>query len=306
MKTLFLFPGQGTQYQGMAHDFYDSSAEVRDLFERASEIVKIDLKKLLFEGTEEDLKKTINTQLSVALAARSAARVLKSKGITAQGCGGFSLGEWPALVEAGIITEDKLFSCLKVRGELMDKAVEKLGKPAGMSAIMFLDPEKIVSTISENKLEDVYPANFNSPVQVVISGLESSLAQAEELLKAAGAKKVVRLRVSGPFHSPLIQYAQDGLREYLQDIPFADPQIAFYANVSGKAVTSGTEAKEYAIQQVTGAVRWTDEEASMKADAYERVLEVGPGTVLQGLWKSAGNTPACQSAGTLDFQGLIN
>jgi [acyl-carrier-protein] S-malonyltransferase len=306
MKTLFLFPGQGTQYPGMAHDFYDSSAEIKDLFEFASETVKIDLKKLIFEGTEEDLKKTINTQLSVALAARSAARALKSKGITAQGCGGFSLGEWPALVEAGVITEESLFKALKVRGELMDKAVEKLGKPAGMSAIMFLDPEKIVNTLRENNLTDVYPANFNSPVQVVISGLEASLAQAEELLKAAGAKKVIRLRVSGPFHSPLIQYAQDGLREYLQDIPFADPKINFYANVNGKTITSGAEAKECAIQQVTGAVRWTDEEASMKADGYDRVLEVGPGTVLQGLWKSAGNAPVCQSAGTIDFQGLIN
>lgn len=306
MKTLFLFPGQGTQYPGMAHDFYDASAEVRELFEFASEIVKIDLKKLIFEGTEEDLKKTINTQLSVALAARSAARVLHSKGISAQGCGGFSLGEWPALVEAGIIPEGSLFSALKVRGELMDKAVEKLGKPAGMSAIMFLDPDTIVKTIAENKIENVYPANFNSPVQVVISGLEASLAQAEELLKAAGAKKVIRLRVSGPFHSPLISYAQDGLREYLQDIPFSDPKIAFYANVNGKPVTTGAEAKECAIQQVTGAVRWTDEEASMKADSYDRVLEVGPGTVLQGLWKSAGIIPAAQSAGTLDFQNLIN
>ncbi len=306
MKTLFVFPGQGTQFPGMGKDFFDSSAAVRELFELASETVMIDLKKLIFEGSEEDLKKTVNTQVSVALIDRAAALLAKEKGFIPSGAAGFSLGEWPAYAEAGCISETQLFNLLKIRGELMDKAVEKIGRPAGMSAVLFLSQADVVKTLQESGLSDVYPANFNAPTQTVISGIESSLAQAEELLKAKGAKKIVRLRVAGPFHSPLISYARDGLKEALADINFADPKIALYANVSGKRVSSGAEAKELAVEQVTGAVRWTDEEASMAADGYERILETGPGTVLTGLWKSIGFSPACQVAGTLDALGIVS
>jgi [acyl-carrier-protein] S-malonyltransferase len=305
MKTLFLFPGQGTQSPGMGRDFFDASAEVRALFEAASEAVKIDLKKLIFEGSDEDLKKTVNTQVSVALIDRASALVLKARGIQADGAAGFSLGEWPAMAQAGIISESEMFRLLKIRGELMDAAVAKMGSPCGMSAILFLDPALTVKTLEESGLPDVYAANFNSPVQVVISGVESSLAKAEELLKEKGAKKVVRLRVSGPFHSPLLSYAREGLAEALKDVPFADPKIAFYANVTGARVATAAEVKKLAIEQVTAAVRWTDQEAAMARDGYGRAIEAGPGNVLQGLWKAAVKDVPCLGANTLDLLNLI-
>jgi [acyl-carrier-protein] S-malonyltransferase len=300
MKTLFLFPGQGTQFPGMGKDLYDDDAKVRDLFELASETVKIDLRKLVFEGSEEDLKRTVNTQVSVALIDRAASLAAKKRGISPAGAAGFSLGEWPAYVEAGCISETELFRLLKIRGELMDKAVETLGRPCGMSAILFISAAEVEKALAESGLSEIYAVNFNSPTQTVISGVESSLAKAEELLKAKGAKKVVRLRVSGPFHSPLLSYARDGLKEALADVAFADPAINLYANVSGKRVQSGAEAKAFAVEQVTGAVRWTDEEAAMVADGYERVLETGPGTVLSGLWKAVNPEPLCKPAGKLD------
>jgi [acyl-carrier-protein] S-malonyltransferase len=303
MKTLFLFPGQGAQYPGMGKDFYDGNADVRNLFEIASETTGIDLKKLVFDGTEEALKRTVNTQLSVALIDRASSLVLRSRGIKADGTAGFSLGEWPALVEAGVIDEEAMFRLLKLRGELMDSAVEKLGRPCGMSAILFLDPAIVVKSIEESGIPEIYAANYNSPVQVVLSGTEQSLGEAENLLKEKGAKKIVRLRVSGPFHSPLIDYARVGLAEAVENVSFADPRIAVYANVTGKRVRSGTEAKELIVKQVTAAVRWTDEEAAMSADGYDRAIEAGPGNVLQGLWKAVVKDTPCLGANTL---GLID
>jgi [acyl-carrier-protein] S-malonyltransferase len=301
MKTIFLFPGQGAQYPGMGKDFYDDNAGVRALFELASDAAKIDLKKLIFEGTEDVLKRTVNTQLSVALIDRASSIILRSRGIKADGAAGFSLGEWPALVEAGVIDEAVMFELLKLRGELMDAAVEKIGRTCGMSAILFLDPAVVVKSIEESGIPDIYAANYNSPVQVVISGTEQSLEKAEILFKEKGAKKIVRLRVSGPFHSPLIEYARVGLAEAVEDVSFADPRIALYANATGKRVHTGTEAKELAVKQVTAAVRWTDEEAAMAADGFSRAIEAGPGNVLQGLWKAAVKDIPCLGANTLDL-----
>ncbi len=300
MKTIFLFPGQGTQYPGMGRDFYEADASVRQLFERASDAAKTDLRALLFEASEDDLKRTINTQLSVALMDRASSLMLRSRGIVPAGTAGFSLGEWPALVEAGVLEEDKMFSLLRLRAELMDKAVERLGRPCGMSAILFLKPDEVVAALRESGLPDVYPANFNSPVQVVISGVEDSLAKAEELLKAKGARKVVRLKVSGPFHSPLISYARDGLKEALSDVAFADPAIPLYSNVTGARIKSGSEARDLAAEQVVSAVRWTDEEAAFAADGYGRAVEAGPGSVLAGLLKAALPDLPCQLAGNMD------
>jgi [acyl-carrier-protein] S-malonyltransferase len=301
MKTLFLFPGQGAQYPGMGKDFFDASAEVRYLFGLASEASKIDLKKLIFEGTEDELKRTVNTQLSVALIDRASSSVLRSRGIIADGAAGFSLGEWPALVEAGVIDETALFKLLKIRGELMDAAVEKLGRPCGMSAILFLDPAIVVKSLEESGIPEIYAANYNSPVQVVISGTERSLGDAENLLKEKGAKKIVRLRVSGPFHSPLLEYARAGLSEAVENVSFVDPRIALYANATGKRVQTGLEAKELIVKQVTAAVRWTDEEVAMAVDGYGRTIEAGPGNVLQGLWKAAVKDIPCLGANTLDL-----
>ncbi len=299
MKTCFLFPGQGAQYPGMAKDFYETSKGVRQLFELASDASGVDLRKLLFESDEETLKQTRNTQLSVALAGAAAALCTREHGIRPEGCAGFSVGEWPALVEAGILAQADMFRLISERGRLMDEAGKRSGGST-MSAVLFLSPEAIEKTIADSGLDQVWIANYNSPSQSVISGTEAQIAVAEEKLKAAGAKRVIRLKVSGAFHSPIMAWARDGFAELLSDVVFSDPRIAVYSNVTGKKIGSGAEAKELAAAQITSPVRWIAEEAAIVADGFERCLETGPGGVLAGLWKAAGSTISCGPCGTLD------
>jgi [acyl-carrier-protein] S-malonyltransferase len=186
----------------------------------------------------------------------------------------------------------------------MDAAGSKAG-PSGMSAILFLDPSKVDEVLASSGIKDVYAANYNSPVQVVISGTEKGIARAEEALKAAGAKKVVRLRVSGPFHTPLMQYARDGLQEVLQDVEFSNPKIPLFSNVTGSRVASGAEARRLAVEQVVCPVKWTAEEEAIKAEGFDLCIESGPGTVLCGLWRAVDTKTPCLPSGNLDQLSAI-
>jgi [acyl-carrier-protein] S-malonyltransferase len=309
MKTCLVFPGQGAQYPGMGQDLYEASEAVQELFALATEITGIDVKTLLFEGSEEELKKTENTQVAITLVNLAVAEYLGEKGIVAEGAAGFSLGEYSALVYTGVLSAKDVFPLVKLRGELMAKACSALdqseGAP-GMAAVIGLAPEKVDEALDAAGVQGVYGANYNSPVQVVISGTAAGLQESAEVLKAAGAKRVLPLKVSGPFHSPLLQGAADDLKAALESIPFNDPKKALYSNVTGQRISSGVEAKALAVEQVVKPVKWTTEERLLVEEGYQRLIESGPGTVLTGLWKKFNSDIPCFSAGKLEqIEALI-
>ncbi len=180
----------------------------------------------------------------------------------------------------------------------MDGAGRRSGGST-MSAVLGLDPAAIEAALKSAGIKDAWIANYNAATQSVLSGTEAGIIAAEEAVKAAGAKRAIRLKVSGAFHSPIMRYAYDGFKELLADVQFKDPAIAFYSNVTGGRVTSGEELRQLAAEQIISPVRWIDEEQAIIADGYGRILEAGPGTVLAGLWKSAGSDLVVMPAGTV-------
>ena len=303
MKACFLFPGQGAQYPGMGKDLWETSAVVREMFDHAADTTHIDVKKLLFEGTEEELKITDKTQIAVTLMNLSVAEVLEERGWVCDGAAGFSLGEFSAFTEAGVIHLDDVFPIVKIRGEIMNHVADShdsgSGRP-GMAAVIGLTYDQIQHIIPEQKIANLYAANNNAPQQVVLAGTYDALNQAEEVCKTAGAKRFVKLRVSAPFHSPLMEEARKEIAEVLKDYHFEDPKKPVYSNVTAQLISSGVEAKDLCIQQIVSTVRWVDVERQVLADGYNRCVECGPGMVLTGLWKSVSKDVECSPAGTLD------
>ena len=302
MKTCFLFPGQGAQYAGMSKDLWESSPRVKELFQSASDAARMDMKKLLFDSSDEDLMATDKTQVAMTLACLCSSTVLQERGIVPEACAGFSLGEYAALCEAGVLKVADVFPIVRIRGELMEKAARgmdsKDGAP-GMAAVLGLPAQKTVAAVEALSSSGVYPANYNSPVQVVVSGTAQGLAVAEKELKAAGAKRLVRLQVSGPFHSPLMAEARAAFDEALSAFSFSDPATAVYSNVTGKKLGSGAEARELCGKQLVSMVRWVDVQEALLADGCGRFFEAGPGTVLTGLLRALRPEAPCFPAGTL-------
>ncbi|MBI9099340.1 MAG: ACP S-malonyltransferase [Spirochaetaceae bacterium] len=302
MKTCFLFPGQGAQYPGMGKDLWENSEVVKDLFKTVSAISGKNMESLLFEGSEEDLKATDNTQLAVTLVNVSTSLVLKEKGVEPQGCAGHSLGEYSALWQAGVLSTEDLFKIVKIRGEVMEKTCRTLHTPEGspgMAAVVGISSDEVKKAL-EKVPGKIFMANDNSPIQTVIAGEGKAIEAAQAIMDEAGAMKYVILKVAGPFHSPMMDSARLEFEEKIKDFTFNDPRIPVYSNVTGKKIISGEEAKKLTGQQIISPVLWVSDESAILEDSYERILETGPGMVLRGLWKSFHRAMKCIPVGKYD------
>ena len=285
-KIAFVFPGQGSQTVGMCKAFYDEYAVVRDIFAEADEALGFSITKMCFEGPEEDLRLTFNTQPAILTASVACAAVLKEKGASCSVVAGHSLGEYSALVHAGAMQFADAVRAVRARGTFMQEAV-----PVGegsMGAVIGMESEKIVEICQKVQAEcggAVQAVNFNCPGQVVIAGAVDPVNKAIEALKAGGAKRAILLPVSAPFHSTLMQPAADRLAEVLAPMQIKDAAIPVIANVTATPVTSGATIKELLVKQAASPVLWETSVRNMVADGVDTFVEVGPGKVLTGFTK---------------------
>lgn len=275
----YVFPGQGAQFVGMGKDLYDNNEEARQLFEKANEILGFRITDLMFEGTEEDLKQTKVTQPAIFLHSVILAKSLGEE-FKPDMVAGHSLGEFSALVAAGALSFEEGLKLVSKRAQAMQKACE--ARPSTMAAVLALPDEKVEELCAE--VDDVVaPANYNCPGQVVISGTIEGIDAACEKMLAAGAKRAMKLKVGGAFHSPLMQPAQEELAEAIEAAEFNTPVCPVYQNVDAKPHSNPAEIKENLIKQLTAPVRWTQDVEAMISDGADEFVELGPGSVLQGL-----------------------
>ncbi|NTW24837.1 MAG: ACP S-malonyltransferase [Lentimicrobium sp.] len=277
----YVFPGQGAQFVGMGKDLYDGNTMAKEMFEQANEILGFRITDLMFAGTDEDLRQTRVTQPAIFLHSVILAKTLGSD-FQPDMTAGHSLGEFSALVAAGALSFEDGLKLVYARAMAMQKACE--AEPSTMAAILGLEDAKVEEVLAGID-EIVVPANYNSPGQLVISGSMKGIEVACELLKAAGAKRALPLKVGGAFHSPLMEPARVELAAAINATNFNTPVCPVYQNVTGKPVTEPALIRENLVAQLTAPVRWTQSVQNMVADGGDIFVEVGPGTVLQGLVK---------------------
>lgn len=285
MITAFLFPGQGSQFVGMGKMAYEHFPEARAIFEEADEALGFSLSKICFEGPEDQLKLTYYTQPAILTTSIALLQLVREKGIECTSAAGHSLGEYSALVTAGALSFADAVRLVHARGQFMDEAV-----PAGlgaMSAVMGMDRSDLadICVQASEGTDIVELANVNCPLQIVISGTAAAVARAGELASECGARRVIPLVVSGPFHSSLMRPAADRLAQILQEIAIADAKFPVISNVSAKPVLSAEEIQRSLIEQVYSSVLWEDSVHTMIDQGVQRFIEIGPGTVLSGLVK---------------------
>lgn len=281
-KHAFIFPGQGSQFSGMGKGLYESNIRAKELFEQANEIVGFRISDIMFGGTDAELKQTNVTQPAIFLHSVIAFKILVEA--KPDMVAGHSLGEFSALVANNTLSFEDALKLVSIRARAMQKACEL--NPSTMAAVLALSDEKveeICERIEKETGEVVVPANYNCPGQLVISGSLKGIEIACEQMKAAGAKRALVLPVGGAFHSPLMAPAKEELAAAIESTAFNLPSCPVYQNVVAKAVTDAAEIKQNLIDQLTGAVKWTQTIQSMVADGATHFTEVGPGKVLQGL-----------------------
>ena len=287
----YVFPGQGAQFVGMGKDLYDKFPKAKEMFNKANDILKFNITDIMFEGTDEDLRQTKVTQPAIFLHSVILAAMLED--FKPDMVAGHSLGEFSALVANKTLTFEDGLKLVSQRAMAMQKACD--ANPGTMAAIINLDDEKI-RQICESINEVVVPANFNSPGQVVISGSVKGIEIACEKMKEAGAKRALPLKVGGAFHSPLMEPAREELAEAIQKTKFSVGICPVYQNVTGQAVQDPEIIKANLIKQLTAPVCWTQTMENMIAAGVNQVIEVGPGTVLQGLFRRLNGTIELSSA----------
>lgn len=281
MKQAFVFPGQGAQFSGMGKDMYEQSALAKELFEKANDILGFRITDIMFEGSDEDLRQTKVTQPAVFLHSVILAKTYADKFSPAM-VAGHSLGEFSALVAAGAMTFEDGLVLVSKRAMAMQKACEL--QPSTMAAIIGMD-DAVVEEICASVGGVVVPANYNCPGQLVISGAIEAIDEACAKLTEAGAKRALKLSVGGAFHSPLMQPAQEELAAAIEQAQFAAPICPVYQNVSTVGETDPAVIKANLVKQLTSPVKWTQSVQNMLAGGAEQFVEVGPGSVLQGLVK---------------------
>ena len=299
-KVAFVFPGQGSQFAGMGKDLAQRYAEAREVFERADTALGEPLSRLCFEGPEEQLKLTANTQPAILTVSLAAFAVLRARAARFDGVAGHSLGEYSAVGAAGGLGVEDLVRTVRRRGQLMQEAV-----PVGvgaMSAVLGPARDAVEACCREASApgDVVVAANFNAPEQTVIAGHSGAVARAGELLAARGAKRVVTLPVSAPFHSPLMVPAREGLAPVLAALAFGDLRVPLYSNVDAAPATAGDTVRDGLVRQVDAPVRWVELVARMAADGFDTFVEVGPGSVLSGLVRRIARGAATVQVGTAD------
>jgi len=285
MKVAYVFPGQGSQWIGMGCDLYHNFGSAKAVFDQADEAVGFPLSRLCFEGPEDELRQTVNAQpaiVTVSFACLEAARNLGvSSGLApASFVAGHSLGEYTALAAAGALDFATTVYLARERGRLMHQAGQIV--PGGMAAIIGLDEPLLAEVCTETGARI---ANINCPGQIVISGAENNLAQAMDLAKARGAYRVIRLQVSGAFHTPLMQPAVDGMAEIIATLSFAEPAVSIIANTTAQPLTTAESVKEELLRQLCNCVQWQRSVEYMVSDGVSTFIELGPGKVLAGLIK---------------------
>jgi [acyl-carrier-protein] S-malonyltransferase len=284
VDTALIFPGQGAQFVGMGKDLYDQFPQAKDVFDKANAILKFDLKKLCFEGPQAELSTTNNSQPAILTASIAALRAFEASPLYAQYAPkfslGLSLGEYTALVAAGSIAFEDALVLVRKRGEYMEDASRK--NPGKMACVMGMDM-KIVEDLCKGFGCEI--ANLNCPGQVVVSGKTSNIELFASFAKEKGAKRVLMLEVSGPFHSSLMTAARDKLKDYIEKVQIGAPKLSFISNVDAKVQADPVKIKENLIMQVNSRTLWEESVKLVAASGIKTFLEIGPGQVLKGLLK---------------------
>jgi [acyl-carrier-protein] S-malonyltransferase len=292
----FIFPGQASQYVGMAKDLCEKFSLAQEFFDRANQLLGFDIQQICFAGPEEKLTQTDVTQPAIFIHSAIVTRLLAEKGIKPDMAAGHSLGEYSALYAAGVLDFDEALLLVKRRGELMQRAGTE--NPGTMAAIIGLEPAEVEALCEEaSSAGIVCPANFNSSGQIAISGSVAGVQQAMALAKTKGAKMARQLAVGGAFHSPLMSGARDGLREGLQKAHFREASCPIYSNVTAKPTRQATELRQRLDEQLTSPVRWVEIIENMIAEGATQFYEVGPGNVLAGLLKRINKNFAAKTVG---------
>ena len=300
-KYALVFPGQGAQKPGMGRDLYENSEAARKVFEVANKVLGYDIADLCFNGSEEDLMKTINSQPCILTVSIAALEALREKTNIEVACtAGHSLGEYAAMYAAGVVDLETVLKLIQQRANLMNEAAEKTS--GSMAAVIGLDNDTVINLT--NDMNNVFVANFNSPGQVVITGGKEEINANLDKFKEAGAKRVLPLAVSGAFHSPLMKTAGDEFVNFVEKFEFNDTQTPVYTNVDAEATTIGEKFRNKLPKQICSSVRWTQTIENIQKEGITDFIEIGPGKVLAGLNKKINSE--LNTLNVYDYESLMS